>query len=81
MSESNVRNERRLATVYFTWDELEVLAEGIDELLKRPFGDTPYDITGSPRFGILNSLRTSLREAQFAVRPDRQHMGWTHRRG
>lgn len=50
-----------LANLLYTWDELDVLAALVDERIAA----VPMD---EPGWGMLNSLRTSLREAQYALR-------------
>jgi len=72
---SEIRNERRLATVYYTWEELDLLAKLVDS-----------EIVGVDQWGtddgtwaMLNSLRTSLREAQFTIRPDPHPIDWSRR--
>jgi len=55
-----------LATLYYTWDELEVLADLVDGEIAtvEKFIADGHDDGSWP---MLNSLRTSLREAQFTV--------------
>lgn len=50
-----------LATLYYTWDELDVLAGLVDARI----ATVTMDEEG---WSMLNSLRTSLREAQYGLR-------------
>lgn len=63
-----------LATLLYTWDELDALAQLVDAELALsehmwPTGDEHRAMLNSPHWAMLNSLRTSLREAQYTVRP------------
>jgi len=70
-----VHNERRLATVYYTWEELDLLAKLVDsEIVGVDQGGTD-----DGTWAMLNSLRPSLREAQFTIRPDPQRIDWSRR--
>jgi hypothetical protein len=51
-----------LAQLYFTWEELDVLAGLVDERL------VATSAMSEKAWGRLNSLRTALREAQQGVR-------------
>lgn len=51
------------ATLLYQWDELEQLSILVDEKLSEGY------LRNTPRWMVLNSLRTSLREAQYQVRP------------
>ena len=50
------------AQLYYTWDELDALAALVDNQIA---GADPIE---QPDMAMLNSLRTSLREAQQSVR-------------
>lgn len=50
------------ATLLYSWEELEELARLVDAALSEQY------IAGTERAMMLNSLRTSLREAQYQLR-------------
>lgn len=54
-----------LAQLYFRWEELDVLADLVDDKIGGHWGPMPVM---DPRWPMLNSLRTALREAQQTVR-------------
>jgi hypothetical protein len=47
-----------LAQLYFSWDELDALADLVDDRITNAQGAD---------WGLFNSLRTALREAQFGI--------------
>ena len=57
--------DKHLATLMYSWEELDALAQLIDDRLN-PFPLSDWN--SFPEFVMLNSLRTSLREAQYSLR-------------
>lgn len=52
------------ANLLYTWEELDELATLVDEKISEAY------LRNTPRWVLLNSLRTSLREAQYQLRPN-----------